>query len=333
MIAQIDKEYIMTNPWKVYSRILSYTFFEGRPLTTRGRWINPIVFRIFALENMLPQLKSVTKPIFIIGTGRSGSTILGVVLSMHRDVGFLNEPKALWHFVYPFEDIIGSYSLGDSYYKLNEDNLDEPIINRAHKIYGAYLAVVFVNRVVDKYPELVFRIPFIKGIFPDAKFIFLVRNGWDTCQSISNWSKRRSIYLNEDIHDWWGLNDRKWQNFVEQVVKKDPFLQNVYQEIRFLKSHTQRAAVEWIASMREGYKQMNNYPSDIYLLRYEELCKNPFKELGYLSEFCELSHDDKIIKYGTSVLRPTTPREPFVLDEALQFKFNETMKMAGYVAT
>jgi len=104
MLAQIDKEYISMRPWKLFSRLVSYALFEGRPLTTRGRWINPLIFSLFKIEKKLPQIKKVERPIFILGTGRSGTTVLGIVFSMHNQVGFLNEPKALWHEI--FRDIL-----------------------------------------------------------------------------------------------------------------------------------------------------------------------------------------------------------------------------------
>ncbi|MGD1917863.1 MAG: sulfotransferase, partial [Pleurocapsa sp.] len=88
MVAQIDNLYIKTSLSKTLSRLLSYGLFEGRPLTTKGQWINPLIFKLFAIAKKLPQLKKVRKPIFVIGTGRSGTTILGVVLSMHKQIGF-----------------------------------------------------------------------------------------------------------------------------------------------------------------------------------------------------------------------------------------------------
>lgn len=111
MIAQINALYIKTRPWKLYSRFMSYVLFEGRPATTRGQWINPLVFSILRTAKALPALKSVRKPIFITGMGRSGTTALGIAMSMHRDIGYMNEPKALWHTAYPYEDVIGHYSI------------------------------------------------------------------------------------------------------------------------------------------------------------------------------------------------------------------------------
>ena len=44
MIAQLNSHYIKTRPTKALTRLVSYAFFEGRPATTKGRWINPLVF-------------------------------------------------------------------------------------------------------------------------------------------------------------------------------------------------------------------------------------------------------------------------------------------------
>jgi hypothetical protein len=169
MVAQVDSRYFKTRPTKLASRLVSYALFEGRPVTTRGQWINPLLFAHFALEKKLPQFRKVEQPVFILGTGRSGTTILGVVLSMHREVGFLNEPKAMWHAIYPEEDVIGSYSRGPARYRLEASDADEAAKHNAHRLFGAYLASIFSPRLVDKYPELIFRVPFVREIFPDAK--------------------------------------------------------------------------------------------------------------------------------------------------------------------
>ena len=110
MVAQIDRHYWAASPAKALVRLLTYGLFEGRPLTTRGRWINPLVFGIGRALKRRPARRAVKAPIYILGQGRSGTTVLGVTLSLHRQIGFLNEPKALWHNAYPNEDLIGNYT-------------------------------------------------------------------------------------------------------------------------------------------------------------------------------------------------------------------------------
>ena len=332
MIAQLSPEYIKTRPFKVYNRLVSYLLFEGRPLTTRGRWINPFVFTLFSLEKKLPSLKKIKKPIYIIGTGRSGTTILGVILSMHKDVGFLNEPKALWHKIYPYEDLIGNYTRGKAFYRLNEKEVNEDIKRTAYRLYGWYLTLSFSKRIVDKYPELIFRIPFVKAIFPDAKFLFLVRNGKDACYSIKGWSERLGKVENGEIHDWWGINDRKWNLLVEQVVKFDEDLGDYVEEIRNFKDHLNRAAVEWILSMKEGLKLMDVYKGDILPIYYENLVESPKEILMKICDFCELEKDERFLNFGEEVLKPSKRKykETIKLSPVIEPVFKETMNSLGY---
>lgn len=330
MIAQMDPLYVKTRPTKVVSRLISYALFEGRPLTTKGQWINPLVFAHFALEKRLPQLKEVEKPIFIMGTGRSGSTILGLLMSMHRDVGFLNEPKALWHSVYPYGDVFGQYSAGPALYSLDESDATEEVRCQAHRLFGAYLRAVASKRVVDKYPELIFRVPFVKAIFSDARFIFLVRNGWDTCRSIETWSERKGTAEAGEVHDWWGANNRKWHLMLEQLVPREAALDASADAIGRLDYHSDMAAVEWIVTMREGLRRLEQYGDCVHMLRYESLVENPRDELRRLSDFCGLPDDEVFLTFGEKELSPAPKAEPFEMHPAIRAPFQDTMKALGY---
>ncbi len=118
MPGQIDSTYIQTAPTRALVRWASYLFFEGRPLTTRGRWLNTFILPMLQGLGRMPAPADAGTPVFIVGSGRSGTTALGVTLSMHKDVGFLNEPKALWHTVFEDEDLVGNYSASPGRYCL-----------------------------------------------------------------------------------------------------------------------------------------------------------------------------------------------------------------------
>jgi len=332
MIAQIDSTYIRMRPWKLWSRLIGYALFEGRPITTRGQWINPLLFAHFAIEKKLPLvLKKVDKPVFILGTGRSGTTILGIILSMHQHVGFLNEPKAIWHSIYPNEDLIGNYSLNSARYRLEAKDASSEVIQSAHRIFGTYLATSFSERLVDKYPELIFRVPFIKAIFPDAKFLFLTRNGWDTCNSISNWSDRLGLKVKSEIHDWWGKDRRKWNLLIDEIVLEHSDLAPLIPQIHDLSNQSDMAAVEWIVTMREGLKLQEQFPNDILQIQYEALCLTPTTILNEILNFIELSVDDtKFFLYAQSTLQPAHPKKPFELNKLIEKPFYEVMYNLGY---
>lgn len=331
MVAQIDRQYVRTRPWKLWSRLISYALFEGRPLTTRGRWINSLVFAHFAIEKRLPKLRRVEQPVFVLGTGRSGTTILGIVLSMHREVGFLNEPKALWHAIHSGEDLIGSYSRGQARYRLSAADADLAAKQSAEKLFAAYLAATFSSRVVDKYPELIFRVPFVKALFPDAKFLFLVRNGWDTCHSIEGWSARLGEQVGAESHDWWGVDRRKWNLLVEQIVPEHPDLAVHAVAMRNWTRQTDMAAVEWIVTMREGLRLMREYPADVMRVDYEDLCRSQRQKMQEIAAFLDLSPDDEpFLDYAEQTLKETQDKQPFELSPLIAGAFEETMTQLGY---
>ena len=331
MIAQINPNYIKTRPMKALTRLMSYAFFEGRPVTTKGRWINPLVFSILkAAATNNSRHKPIKKPIFILGTGRSGTTILGIVLSMHREVGYLNEPKAIWHLIHPYEDIIGNYSQSDAKYRLTAEDATDEMRQRAVQMFGAYLATTRSQRLVDKYPELIFRVDFVRALFPDARFIFLVRNGWDTCHSIANWSKRLGGEVNGEKHDWWGVNDRKWELLVEQLVKTDSIFAKIADEIKQFERHLDRAAVEWIITMQEGLRLMQTTSDCIHLVRFEDLTLEPDKTLATLRDFCELPADSKFSEYARQTLHPVPAREPFDIHLKIAPIFHDIMEELRY---
>ena len=331
MIAHLTPQYIRTRPKKALVRLISYAFFEGRPATTKGRWLNPFVLSYLkGIAKNSKQYKKVDKPIFILGTGRSGTTILGLVLSMHQDIGYLNEPKAIWHIIHPREDVIGSYTKNNGVFRLSSQDVTKQISHHAHQIFGAYLSTTHTQRVVDKYPELIFRIDFVRSIFPDARFILLVRNGWDTCHSIATWSERFRTKVNGKTHDWWGVENRKWNLIVEQLVTTDTDLSCYIEEIKNFNRQLDKASVEWVVTMREGIKIKEKYPDCIFTATFEELTSNPIEKLTEISNFCELPMDKTFIEYAESTLRPVPPRDTFDLDPIIAHIFYDTMEKLEY---
>ena len=304
--------------------------FEGRPLTARGRWINPLVFTHLSLVKRLPKRSLVKSPIFIVGMGRTGTTVLGLVLSMHKDAGFLNEPKALWHAVYPGDDLTGNYCDRESKYRLGAGDATAEVVQNAHRLYGAFLIESFSERVIDKYPELIFRVPFIKAIFPDAKFLCLVRNGWDTCVSVDRWSRRLGRTVDGNIDDWWGRNRRKWHLLIDQLVPEHPDLRQHARSMRNWTRQLDMAAVEWIITMRQGIALLHECPGDVMAVKFEQFCLEPFQAIKQISDFLHMSSDENLMQYAQSTLDVNRPAEDFTLNGAIEGPFLETMEALGY---
>lgn len=331
MVAQIDGNYRAYGYARTLRRLSSYGFFEGRAATTKGQWFNLVVFAWLKSLTALPGTPSVDRPVFITGLGRSGTTILGLLLSLHRDVGFLNEPKAMWHVVDPRQDVNGNYGGESPKYRLQAEDVSPAIVECAHKVFGRYLSVVGARRVVDKYPELIFRVSYVRAIFPDAKFIFIYRNGIDACQSIVKWSERLGVERDGEVEDWWGRDDSKWNNMWRELIVSAAEYAAVAELGSTAIDHANRAALEWVITMREGLAQATVHGGQVIKVRYEDLLRNPDHELTRLMEACGLDHDANVIDYARKSLYKNPAKPLPVLLRPVQELFDETMSLLGYV--
>lgn len=328
MVAQIDKKFLRARPSKLWPRLLAYALFEGRPLTTRGRWINPLVFAGYRMWGVLPLKNRVDRPVFILGVGRSGTTILGTILALHRDVGYLNEPKALWQAAMGDDDLIGSYSPRPGRFKMDASDASDKSAVRLRRYYSAFLGMSGNRRVVDKYPELLFRNGMIDAIFPGARKIVLLRNGADTCQSIEQWSGRKGSADN----DWWGRNRRKWRLLVDELVAPDPYFADALPDIRKFERHVDMATVEWVVTMREVLRLQAQADDSFLFVRYEELAAYPRRVMQEILSFSDLEADETMLDYAQSSLRPRPPYPEPDLHPAIAGVFEETMQQLGYAS-
>jgi len=328
MIAQLNKDYIFARPAKVFQRLLSYFFYEGRPATTKGRWFNPVTFLSLQASAKTSGIPAAESPVFITGTGRSGSTMLGLVLSMHPDVGFLNEPKALWYFANPKDDIIGSYTLNEADYIMHANDASFEIGKKVKSIYSSFLNRSGSNRIVDKFPEMIFRIEFLNALFENAKYIFLYRNPWETIASTALWSEKNSHSGKNE--NWWGVNNRKWKLLVNQVVPTDASLSGHAKMIATLTSQSDKAAVEWIATMNFGMKMLVKFPGHVLPVKYEQLCTQPEKTLHEICAFTGLSGNNHFISFGKQVIHCTPSKAEPQVHPVLQDIIIDLSQKLGY---
>jgi len=330
MVAQIDNTYKEYGIGKLLRRLVSYSMFEGRPHTTKGQWFNPVVRGFISTLKIIPQKNSTIKPVFIVGMGRSGTTILGLLLSVHKDVGFLNEPKAIWEIIDSRHDISGDYIADGGIYRLNEKDVSNIATRSAERIFSSYLKIIRGTRLVDKYPELVFRVDYLLKMFPDAKIVFITRNGSDAVHSVNSWSKHNGIAKKDSIEDWWGRDNIKWDYLTKQILLCDEYYKDVVSLISSETDHLTRAILEWIVTMREGMLQQEKYPRSMYKIAYEDLVANSDEELKNLFDFCELELDENVFSYAREKLYKMESKKKPNMEPMLEKIFDETMEKLGY---
>jgi hypothetical protein len=321
MVAQLDRTYIGYNPAAFWPRILSYALFEGRPLTTKGQWLNPLVLAGYKFWSRWPARTPVDAPIMLYGQGRSGTTLVGRALGLHRDVAFLNEPKALWHCATGDDDLIGTYSdRPGKFCKTAQDATPEKC-RRLKSSYKCISALTGRARIVDKYPEQLFRDDFLLSVFPDARRVVLLRDPYQAAQSVANWSARHG----SESSDWWGKDSRKWHLLCDQVLRRDQGLRAAHARLGSFTRQEDRAALEWLACARRAIQLIRQDPDRVQIVLFDTLCQQPVHTMRSVLAFCNLPPDDRVLAFARDQISPPKAYETPQLDPVIRDLIEQTL--------
>ncbi len=213
--------------------------------------------------------RRVASPVLFIGAGRSGTNLLARLLACHRDLAvYPYEANELWHpSGFPWYSSSGAtppiwkdpYAFTRATLTRRTPAYDE----RLRALFGAFQTLVGGTSVVNKSVMITFMITEILEIFPDARFLHLVRDGRAVAFSFAHHERR--------------LIDR----FPDKYAKNGfdlPFEQ--------LLDHF---ALYWKRHIMEIELRRRNFDPDgrhrLHELRYEELCADPSRQLGYIGQF------------------------------------------------
>ena len=147
-------------------------------------------------KNLLFRLKknnSTFTPVFIIGCGRSGTTILGKTLSNHPQIKYLNERRDLWHKSYPEFNIWEENVLNAKLYATAKDYSEEKSFELRNLFFREQV-LGNATILLEKLPINNFRLEFLQKSFPEAKYIYLSRNGLEVSKSIEKKIQKKNWF-------------------------------------------------------------------------------------------------------------------------------------------
>jgi len=238
---------------------------------------------------------------FVIGSPRSGTTILGNILNRHPEIAEWYEPYYLWEKHFPCkEDDMWS-----------EEYLNERTKKSIQREYSIYSNKAKKPIVLEKSPGHELNVRIVVRIFPDAKWIHVVRDGRDVTLSIrKEWDRRARIVRNRDFLALFraGLNMIQRQPFwryklmaIIHEIRSNSSLnpQNYLNKSRwegnegwgnrfqgwkeYLQSHStiEFNAMQWVKSIEAVQKNWHLLPEKNKIeIRYEDLLRSPEEILG-----------------------------------------------------
>ncbi|HEY0744934.1 MAG TPA: sulfotransferase [Chryseosolibacter sp.] len=165
-----------------------------------------------ALRITFPLSQPEIKPFFIVSSGRSGTTLLRKYLVNHPLVHlppesddllpynakyFIKNNNRGWGFL--VESIVHNFEIDSSFKYWNVSLADvteqlkalpqrsrsyASIIDAIYRAHGRSVGKVNIQVWGDKTPYLIFGLPWLRAIFPEAKYIHLIRDGRAVVESM-----------------------------------------------------------------------------------------------------------------------------------------------------
>ena len=222
----------------------------------------------------------IERPVFIVGVPRSGTSILFSVLRSSSQLGhWPGEAHEVWE-----ADHHPALTGWDSNV-LSADDADEATVKRIRREF--LLTVGSRRRLIDKTPRNSLRVPFIDRIFPDALYVFLVRDGRDNVNSLINaWrSPRYRTYELPERHSIPGA-DPRWWKFVLYPGWRDD-----------IRGPLERvAARQWDAANSHMLDAFENIAADRWTqIRYELLVDSPANEVARILDFIGVDKEERLL--------------------------------------
>lgn len=232
------------------------------------------------------------QPVIIIGAPRSGTNILRNVMCDLNGIS-----------TWPCDEINYIWRHGNIRYP--EDTFppelaSSRVIKYIRKQFSVAAKKYSANYLVEKTCANSLRIPFVDSVFPEAKYIYIVRNGVDVVSSaIKRWRapldipyiiKKAKYIPKGDIHYYAFkyLNNRffKLTSKENRLKLWGPRISQVEKLFTKNSSIEEICATQWNECVRlsdSALKRMDK--NKVHYLRYEDFVLNPKEELLKIGEF------------------------------------------------
>ena len=200
---------------------------------------------------------------FVVGVGRSGTTLLRLMLDAHSDLAIGPETQFvpdLIHHDDPIESIIGARTWSD--FGLDPDEFarraaDADLAGVLRAFYSLYAESQGKSRWGEKTPGYVKTMDSIAAVLPEARFIHLVRDGRDVALS----RRRRGMGADKPMA---------------------------------------KTANLWRRRIEDARTQMRRLDRRYLELRYEDLVADPEPHLRRICEFVELPFEPAMLRHTES---------------------------------
>ena len=228
--------------------------------------------------------------LFIVGCARSGTTLVHRIVDAHPEIAITTEMhwisrqfksrnglvtpelvselsghKRFAQFEIPREEFEGLLGSGEAI----------PYPTFLNRLFGLYGRINNKPLVGNKTPAYVRSIPTFHALWPEAKFVHIIRDGRDVCLSVLNWKKGERTA-------------GRYASWEEDPVST--------------------TALWWERKVRKAREDGAALGPGLYHeMHYEDLVEDPERECNRLCEFLGVPYDDAMIRFAEGKTRTDLP--------------------------
>ena len=239
------------------------------------------------------------KPTVIIGAARSGTNMLRDVLTQVHGIG-----------TWPCDEINYLWRYGNAKYITDEllpKHATARVKNFIHKKFEQMAQEQDCRILIEKTCANSLRVPFVAEIFPNARFIFLIRDGrdvvasalkrWKSSLNLSYILKKARYIPYSDVPYYAGRYlGHRWRKIFstsKSLPTWGPRYQGIDQHRKDL-SLAEVASLQWKYSVSKSAEALEQIPQDRVLrIYYEEFVRNPSAILPAILNFITDGRNDR----------------------------------------
>jgi len=247
------------------------------------------------------------RPIILLGNFRSGTTMLQRILATHHDVVELYEPVGMWLYADPSRD----------HDEFDESDATERVQKYIRGQFLKYQTEHGDRTIIEKTPHNILRIRYVREVFPDARFLYIVRNPLSFISSVElKWqrpagSKRllkrvRSTPITQIPFYLKRFLNQQWYNRIlrrKYLSVWGPRYKGIQKDLKDEDMLTVIAR-QWARAASKADRDLALFEEgQVFRLRYEDFVENPVDYLQRICLHCEVEMTDQMVEYVRTTVR------------------------------
>lgn len=273
------------------------------------------------MDTQTPDTDKLLPPIMLLGNVRSGTTMMLRLFEQHPDIVGWFEPRTIWTFADPARP----------HDRFTANDATKRVQRYIRRRFLKYQRKHNNRRIMEKTPSNMLRIPYVRKIFPESRFVYLVREPLANLSS-SELKWREPITLRHALRRL-NLTPKTQLPYYAGRLLRDTLGSRVlgrkhvstwgvrYPGIAADQQHLsteQVIAKQWVACSQQAEEDLKDLPTDLVLrLRYEDFVADPIPQFQRVLEHFDLGFPEPLKAHVQATVDPGRQQKWHRLDRTV----------------